>query len=128
MALYLAERGFQVYATVRDMSGADALLAEAKSRNVTLRVMPLDVTNKASVEEGVATIVKECGGIYGVINNAGTGLRGYFEDLDDQDIRQMFVSGGTGGGVPGVVPAAAPGVAPRREPLELDVRPATIRQ
>jgi NAD(P)-dependent dehydrogenase (short-subunit alcohol dehydrogenase family) len=38
----------------------------------------------------VQTIIAESGGIYGVINNAGIGLRGYFEDLDDADIRQMF--------------------------------------
>jgi NAD(P)-dependent dehydrogenase (short-subunit alcohol dehydrogenase family) len=89
-ALYLAERGFKVYATVREMSNAEKLLAEAKSRNVELRVMPLDVVNQASIEQAVETIVEESGGIYGVINNAGVGLRGYFEDLDDHEIRQMF--------------------------------------
>ncbi len=89
-ALYLAERGFRVYATVREMSGADKLLAEAKSRNVGLRVLPLDVVNPASIEHAVQTIVEESGGIYGLINNAGVGLRGYFEDLDDREIRQMF--------------------------------------
>lgn len=90
MALYLAERGFRVYATMREMSGADSLLNAAKSRNVQLKVMPLDVTNKASIQAAVDSIVAEAGGIYGVINNAGIGLRGYFEDLDDSEIRQMF--------------------------------------
>lgn len=90
MALYLAERGFRVYATLRDMSGADSLVEAARSRNVELKVMPLDVTSTASIQHAVQTIVAEAGGIYGVINNAGVGLRGYFEDLDDKDIRQMF--------------------------------------
>lgn len=90
MALYLAGRGFRVYATMRDMSGADSLLVAAKSRNVELKVMPLDVTDKASIRNAVQSIVAEAGAIYGLINNAGVGLRGYFEDLDDKDIRQMF--------------------------------------
>ncbi|MBV8906700.1 MAG: SDR family oxidoreductase [Acidobacteriia bacterium] len=89
-ALYLAARGFRVYATVREMNVADSLLAEAKSRNVHLRVLPLDVVNNASIEHAIDTIVSEAGGIYAVINNAGVGLRGYFEDLDEADIRQMF--------------------------------------
>jgi NAD(P)-dependent dehydrogenase (short-subunit alcohol dehydrogenase family) len=90
MALYLAERGFRVYGTTRDVSSCDGLLAAARSRNVELSVMPLDVTSKESVEHAVESIVAEAGGIYGVINNAGIGLRGYFEDLDDHEIRQMF--------------------------------------
>jgi NAD(P)-dependent dehydrogenase (short-subunit alcohol dehydrogenase family) len=90
MALYLAERGFKVYATVRDMSGADTLYSAAQSRKVQLNVMALDVTSKASVQNAIQTIVAESGSIYGVINNAGIGLRGYFEDLDDEDIRQMY--------------------------------------
>ena len=90
MALYLAERGFRVYATMRDMSGSDSLLATARSRNVGLKVMALDVTSKTSIQSAVQAIVAEAGGIYGVINNAGVGLRGYFEDLEDEEIREMF--------------------------------------
>ena len=90
MALYLAERGWNVYATIRDSSGADAILKPAAERKVRLNVLPLDVTDKKSIERAVETVVAECGGIFGVINNAGTGLRGYFEDLDDADIRRMY--------------------------------------
>jgi NAD(P)-dependent dehydrogenase (short-subunit alcohol dehydrogenase family) len=90
MAIYLAERGFRVYATVRDMSNADSGLTSAANLNANLKVMALDVTDKASVEHAVNSIVAEAGGIYGVINNAGVGLRGYFEDLDDEDIRKMY--------------------------------------
>ena len=90
MALYLAERGFEVYATMRDTREAESLLNSAKGRNVKLRVLALDVTNKTSIRNAVQTIVSETGGIYGVINNAGIGLRGYFEDLDDDEIRRMF--------------------------------------
>ncbi len=89
-AFYLAGKGFRVYATVRDESSCEKLLAEAKNRDIELRVMALDVIDNESIARGVDTIIRECGGIYGVINNAGTGLRGYFEDLDDREIRQMY--------------------------------------
>ena len=90
MALYLAERGFAVYATMRDTSESESLLSAARSRNVTLKVLPLDVTNTASIQNAVESIVADAGSIFAVINNAGVGLRGYFEDLDLEAIRQMF--------------------------------------
>lgn len=90
MALYLAEHGFQVYATMRDLSQADSLQALVQSRNAKLKILPLDVTDKTNIQQAVQTIVAECGGIYSVINNAGIGLRGYFEDLADEEIRQVF--------------------------------------
>ena len=90
MALHLAERGFQVYGTTRDLKQADELHALARERNVKLRILPLDVTDPQSIKSAVETIVAESGGIYGVINNAGIGLRGYFEDLADEEIRRVF--------------------------------------
>jgi NAD(P)-dependent dehydrogenase (short-subunit alcohol dehydrogenase family) len=90
MALYLAERGFQVYATTRDGRQADDLYRQARDRNAQLQVLPLDVRDRESVQQAVQTIVTESGGIYGVVNNAGIGLRGYFEDLADEEIRQVF--------------------------------------
>ena len=90
MAVYLAERGFQVYGTTRDLRQAEELKALARERNLKLRVLPLDVTNPQSIHDAVQTIVAESGGIYGVINNAGIGLRGYFEDLADDEIRRLF--------------------------------------
>ena len=90
MALYLAERGFAVYGTTRDLRQAEDLKTAARERNVQLRVLPLDVTNQSSIEEAIQTIVSESGGIYGVVNNAGIGLRGYFEDLADDEIRRLF--------------------------------------
>jgi NAD(P)-dependent dehydrogenase (short-subunit alcohol dehydrogenase family) len=66
------------------------LNALAAERKVPLRVLPMDVTDHASIQQAVHTIVLESGGIYGVVNNAGIGLRGYFEDLADEEVRQVF--------------------------------------
>ena len=90
MALHLAERGYRVYATTRDVRQGDELTALARQRGAEVRVLPLDVTRRDSVEQAIQTIVAESGGIYAVINNAGIGLRGYFEDLSDDEIRQVF--------------------------------------
>jgi NAD(P)-dependent dehydrogenase (short-subunit alcohol dehydrogenase family) len=90
MALHLADRGFRVYATTRDVRQATELNALAAERNGQLRVLALDVTDPDSITRAVDAIVAESGGIYAVINNAGIGLRGYFEDLTDPEIRQLF--------------------------------------
>ncbi len=89
-ALYLAERGFQVYATMRDLARRSELDAEAARRHVAVRVLRLDVTEPTSIREVVETIACESGGVYGLVNNAGLFLRGYFEDLTDAEIRQVF--------------------------------------
>jgi len=89
-ALYLAGRGFQVYATMRDLARRDGLDAEAQRRGVHLEVLQLDVTDRASIEEAVRTVVEGAGGIYGLVNNAGIIMRGYFEDVSDAEVRQVF--------------------------------------
>jgi NAD(P)-dependent dehydrogenase (short-subunit alcohol dehydrogenase family) len=92
MALHLAERGFRVYGTTRDLRQAEELTRDARARGADLRVLELDVTNEDSVARAMTTIVAECGGIYGVINNAGIGLRGYFEDLGADEILKLFTA------------------------------------
>jgi NAD(P)-dependent dehydrogenase (short-subunit alcohol dehydrogenase family) len=89
-ALYLAERGFQVYATMRDLARRSELDAEATRRHVAVQVLRLDVTEPGSIQEAVEAVVRESGGVYGLVNNAGLFLRGYFEDLTDAEIRQVF--------------------------------------
>jgi len=89
-AVYLAERGFKVYATMRDPGRRQALDAEAARRGVTIDVLRLDVTDRASIEEAVKTVVEQSGGIYAVVNNAGIEMRGFFEDLSEEELRQPF--------------------------------------
>lgn len=90
IALSLAERGYRVYGTVRDLSLRPQLEALATARRVELHVVRMDVTQPALVEDAVAQVVQECGTIYAVVNNAGILLRGYFEDLADDEIRRLF--------------------------------------
>ncbi|GAB4558316.1 MAG: oxidoreductase [Anaerolineae bacterium] len=90
IALTLAERGFQVYATMRDLSRAGPLRQEAAARGVSLRFDRLDVTDPTSIQPVVRRMVDETGGVYALVNNAGLFLRGYFEDIEEDEIRAVF--------------------------------------
>jgi len=89
-AVYLAERGFEVYASMRDLERRSALDDAAARRGVELQLLQLDITDKVSIDRAVQTVVERSGGIYGLVNNAGIGLRGYFEDLSEEEIRRVF--------------------------------------
>jgi NAD(P)-dependent dehydrogenase (short-subunit alcohol dehydrogenase family) len=92
-SLYLAEHGIPVYATVQYPEEQSTVLKEATARGVSLdrlKVLQLDVTDQASIESAVEAIVAETGGIYGLVNNAGLGQRGCFEDVSDAEMRQLF--------------------------------------
>ncbi len=89
-ALYLAERGFRVYASVPDLGQRDGVEAVAAERGVSLRVLQLDVTDQRSIQLAVDTIIEEAAGIYGLVHSAGLSLRGFFEDLSETEIRRLF--------------------------------------
>lgn len=89
-AVYLAQRGFEVYATMRDLSRRSALDQKAAHCGVQLQVLQLDVTDQASIQVAVKTVIEQCGGIYGLVNNAGINIAGYFEDLSREEIQEVF--------------------------------------
>ncbi len=89
-AVHLAERGFKVYATMPDLVQRGAVDVAAALRGVKVEVLRLDVNDRASIDEAVSTILDRDGEIYGLVNNAGIALRGYFEDLSEEEIRQVF--------------------------------------
>jgi NAD(P)-dependent dehydrogenase (short-subunit alcohol dehydrogenase family) len=89
-ALHLAERGYRVCATVRDLARQEPVLAAARKRGVDLRVLELDLTDADSIQRAVDTTAEENGGIFGLVNNGGVGLRGCLEDVTADDIRRVF--------------------------------------
>lgn len=89
-ALQLAEHGFRVFATVRDLGSRPGVLEAAKERGVELKVLELDLGDRASIDDAVQAVAAETGGIFGLVNNGGVGLRGAVEDSSEDEIRRVF--------------------------------------
>ena len=89
-ALHLAANGFRVFASVRSLASRDDVLAAAAERGVELEVLQLDLADPSTIEEAVETVVDETGGIFGLVNNGGVGLRGAVEDSSEEEIRRVF--------------------------------------
>jgi NAD(P)-dependent dehydrogenase (short-subunit alcohol dehydrogenase family) len=88
-ALAFARRGDSVVATVRNLARADRLRAQTEGLpNVALE--RLDVTDEASVEQAVAMTLERFGRIDVLVNNAGVGVVGALEVLDDATLRRVF--------------------------------------
>ncbi|WP_127139969.1 SDR family oxidoreductase [Flagellimonas marinaquae] len=67
-----ADKGYKVFATMRNPSGKNAnAKAELESHSTHIKVVDMDVTNDASVKEAISTILTEAGNIDILINNAG---------------------------------------------------------
>ena len=87
LALAALERGQKVVATARN----PAALAELSTRYPdTCRPLALDVTDAAQVKSAVAEAAAAFGRIDVVVNNAGYGLFGAFEELGEEEIARNF--------------------------------------
>jgi NAD(P)-dependent dehydrogenase (short-subunit alcohol dehydrogenase family) len=89
-ALHLAARGFDVYGSTLTSEEAAYLEREAANRDVTVRTIVMDVTERASVELAADRIRVECGRLDALVQFAGMGLRGFFEDLALDEIRRVY--------------------------------------
>ncbi|MBF0121785.1 MAG: SDR family oxidoreductase [Candidatus Omnitrophica bacterium] len=91
-AARLAGHGYRVFATMRDVSKKDLLLFEAEGRKgaSNLTVLPMDVTNPESIRAAVREVAAASGVIDVLVNNAGIGMGGFFEDMTDGDYRDVF--------------------------------------
>jgi NAD(P)-dependent dehydrogenase (short-subunit alcohol dehydrogenase family) len=89
-ALHLAENGFRVFAAVRKLASRPDVLDAARERGVELEVLELDLVDPATIDEAVDAVVDETGGIFGLVNNGGVGLRGAVEDSSGEEIRHVF--------------------------------------
>ncbi len=94
-ALTLARAGHRVYASMRDPAGrnrnkADALASEAAGEKLSLKIIALDVTSTASVNQAVASMVADTGVIDVLINNAGYATAGVSEGFTDAQVTQQF--------------------------------------
>ena len=80
----LASRGWNVYATARN---ADSI-ADLAARGC--KTLALDVCDEASMRAAVIAVQLAEGAVGVLINNAGYGLEGAFEEVPMTDIRRQF--------------------------------------
>lgn len=83
-ALALHARGWAVYATARRVDQ----LADLAERGLT--VLPLDVTDEASMVAAVRRVEADHGSVGALVNNAGYAVQGPVEETPLEDLRAMF--------------------------------------
>jgi NAD(P)-dependent dehydrogenase (short-subunit alcohol dehydrogenase family) len=86
-ALYFAERGWNVAATMRDPTRADPVFQHSQ-----ISLFALDVTDAESIAQAIADTLARYQKIDVLLNNAGYGLFGPIEALSDQQIQGQFAT------------------------------------
>jgi NAD(P)-dependent dehydrogenase (short-subunit alcohol dehydrogenase family) len=89
-SLTLARNGFLTYATMRNLNKSENMKMVATKENLPIRIKQLDVTDDISVTNAVQEVSSEAGRIDVLVNNAGYGLNGAFEDLAMDEIKAQY--------------------------------------
>jgi NAD(P)-dependent dehydrogenase (short-subunit alcohol dehydrogenase family) len=91
----LAREGFTVSATMRDVKGRNAAATRelqelAQRESLALHVVELDVTDDASVGRAASEVLKKCGRIDVLVNNAGYGIMDLAETVTIAQAQRQF--------------------------------------
>ena len=89
-AAKLAAGGHTIYATMRNLQKQNTLKLELEQRDTMCQILHLDVTEDKSINKVIDIIEKQAGRLDVLINNAGYGIGGFFEDLSEDEIRSQF--------------------------------------
>jgi NAD(P)-dependent dehydrogenase (short-subunit alcohol dehydrogenase family) len=87
-SLALAQKGYLVYATMRNLKKAGALRKAAKG--LPIEILVLDVDKGSDAQKAVSTILRKTGRIDVLINNAGWGAFGALEEFTDEEIWAQY--------------------------------------
>ncbi len=85
----LLKNGHKVAAAMRGVNGKNAE-ASKEIEAAGASVVEIDVTDDASVENGVADAIEKLGGLDVVVNNAGVGVSGMQEHFTTDDWHKLF--------------------------------------
>jgi NAD(P)-dependent dehydrogenase (short-subunit alcohol dehydrogenase family) len=93
----LARQGYNVFAGMRAVAGRNALAAEAlralaQREQVAVQIVELDITDDASVEQAITSIVDRTGHLDVVVNNAGLAYSGPLEAFTPEQVQQQFAT------------------------------------
>lgn len=86
-ALALARKGFLTFASMRNLDKRKTIESADK---LPIRAIQLDVTDDNSIQSAVQSILSSAGRIDVLVNNAGYGLTGAFEDISLEELRSQF--------------------------------------
>jgi len=89
-SLTLARSGFLTYATMRNLGKGATIKSVATKEGLPVRVAQLNVTEERSINDAIHSIISEVGKIDVLVNNAGYGLNGAFEDLAIEEIKAQY--------------------------------------
>ena len=110
-AVHFAREGHEVWAGVRNPTGATELREAIERDRLAIRVLTLDVDDAASVQRGVAEVHATSGRIDVLVNNAGIGGGGPIEDVPVDWAQGLFQTNYFG--VVRMVQAVLPGMRQR---------------
>lgn len=88
----LAQRGWRVLATMRDLGRREKLESAARDTGVlgNIEMHALDVTNPEQIAEIAELIGKRGEPLHALINNAGFAVPGFAEEVTDAELRDQF--------------------------------------
>jgi NAD(P)-dependent dehydrogenase (short-subunit alcohol dehydrogenase family) len=89
-SLALAGIGYLTYATMRNLAKRDSIQSIADKQRLPIRIVQLDVTDENSIKSAIQSILSETGRIDLLVNNAGYGLTGAFEDIGIDEIKAEY--------------------------------------
>ena len=86
----LSKAGYTLYATMRNVNGKNSEKAKELGALDGVKILDLDVTDQASIDIAVKTIISEEGKIDVLVNNAGIGSGGYTEPYSANEFHKVF--------------------------------------
>ena len=88
--LWLAERGYTVVGTSRELGRLGGLFDDAEGRGLRVWGVELDVNSDESVGEVMPGLIEQFGGVDALVNNAGFGVWGPIESLSVDELKLQF--------------------------------------
>ncbi|OME79103.1 short-chain dehydrogenase [Paenibacillus sp. FSL A5-0031] len=91
-SIRLAQEGYFVIATMRDIGKKEDVLAKAKENGVPdhIAIMRLDITDSDTIVEVIEQVMERWGRIDVLVNNAGYAVMGVVEEIPMVDWRAQF--------------------------------------